>query len=178
MRTRLHRKIQGSNQFKPKRLILSLRPKTWLAIIVVILTTAILVTPGYLTAQYQKKLTAIAQSATLIKVVYAEEALPENQTPTQKEIIGYIREVFGDDAAKAFKLLSCENSSLNPSAVNTAGNTPKGSRDVGVFQINEYWQKVQYKFLLNWKVNIEIAHQIYTDNGSFDRWTCGRKLGI
>lgn len=89
-----------------------------------------------------------------------------------------IREVFGKDADKAFLLLSCENSTHNPDAVNTAGNYPEGSRDIGVFQINEYWQGVNGRFLFNPSINIRIAHDIFKANGDFHLWTCGRKLGI
>jgi len=99
----------------------------------------------------------------------------------KEEIAAYIQEVFGKEAPKAFRLLiECgKNASLNPDAVNTAGNFPVGSRDIGVFQINEHWQKVQGKFLFNWKINVEIAHQLYVENGnSFKLWTGGRKCGI
>lgn len=131
---------------------------------------------GYLEAQASAPIISPVPADFNIEIV--EEELEEGKSE-REEIRAYIKEVFGRDADKAFMVLSCENSSLDPHAVNTAGNKPEGSRDTGVFQINEYWQKVQYRFLLNWKINIQIAHQIYTDNGnSFERWTCGRKLGI
>lgn len=96
-----------------------------------------------------------------------------------EEIDAEIKRVFGEDYDKAKKVLSCENSSLNPDAVNTAGNYPPGSRDIGVFQINEYWQATQGKFLFNWKINIQIAHQLFMENGKqFNLWTCGRRLGL
>jgi hypothetical protein len=101
------------------------------------------------------------------------------ETTENEDIRNYIKEVFGEDQDKAFTLLSCENADLDPNIVNTAGNEPAGSRDVGVFQINEYWQEVQYKYLLNWKINIQIAYQIFIEDGkSFKQWTCGRSLGI
>jgi hypothetical protein len=122
---------------------------------------------------------------------YAEQpiisAWSENVTPTPtpdiqdetEAIREEIRNTFGEHADKAFKVLSCENASLNPKAVNTAGNVPAGSRDMGIFQINEYWQGVHAKFLLNWETNIRLAYQIFEENGhSFERWTCGRKFGI
>lgn len=119
------------------------------------------------------------------QVAYAPEADASEyhviaQPVTEKDrITNYIHEVFGEDAPLAFKVLSCENSAMNPQAVNTAGNVPAGSRDIGVFQINEYWQKTQGKFLFNWKINVEIAHQLFEENGkSFRLWTCGRKLNI
>lgn len=106
-----------------------------------------------------------------------EPAHPTN--PQYEEIKKEIYEVFGKDADKAMKVLSCENASLNPEAVNTAGNSPAGSRDMGIFQINEYWQGVNGKFLLDPSINIRIARKIFIDNGgSFERWTCGRKFGI
>ena len=95
----------------------------------------------------------------------------------------YIKQVFGQDTAKAMTLLSCENPSHDPNAVNTLGNYPPGSRDIGVFQINEFWQGVNGKFLFNWKVNIEVAKQLFDENGGHfwgpqTTWTCGRKLGV
>lgn len=118
--------------------------------------------------------------APTIKSAYAQ-VLP-TATPTvdpKQSIRDEIKDVFGKDADKAFRLLKCENSSLNPNAVNTAGNFPAGSRDIGVFQINEHWQAVQGKFLFNPDLNIRIAHQLYMENGrKFSLWTCGRKVGI
>lgn len=154
--------------------------KRWL----VVYTLAVLAVICF--AQYFKnegKMDAYAQMPIIAPIPaggeFNLEVVEEEETPEQEQIRAYIKEVFGENAGDAFKLLSCENSSLNPKAVNTAGNEPVGSRDTGVFQINEYWQKVQYKFLLNWKINVQIAHQIYTENGnSFERWTCGRKLGV
>lgn len=99
--------------------------------------------------------------------------------PSRQVIADEVKRVFGADAPKAFLLLSHENSSLNPSAVNTAGNTPKGSRDIGVFQINEFWQQVQGRYLFNYKINILIAKQIYDEsNHTFKMWTAGRALNI
>lgn len=101
-------------------------------------------------------------------------------TPEKQEIIAYVRQVFGKHADKGFKVLSCENASLNPKAVNGAGNTPEGSLDLGLWQINDYWQGVSNKrFLFDYKINTHIAWNIYEANGyTFERWTCGRKLGV
>lgn len=105
-----------------------------------------------------------------------EEEIGSTSSEGVEEII---REVFGKHSDKAFKLLECENKSLNPNAVNTAGNTPAGSRDIGVFQINEYWQGVNAKFLFDPELNVRIAWKIYEDSGySFKMWTCGKKYGI
>jgi hypothetical protein len=98
-------------------------------------------------------------------------------TLTQHELIEReIASVFGPDAPKAFQLLACENASLNPTAVRV--NTD-GSRDMGLFQENESWQRTQGKFLLNWHINLLIAKQLYDENGhSFRLWSCGKRLGL
>ena len=89
-----------------------------------------------------------------------------------------IKDTFKEDSGKAFKLLGCENKRLNPNAINV-NKDERRSRDLGVFQINEYWQKTQGKFLLNPKINIAIAHQLFTENHkSFKLWTCGKRLSI
>lgn len=116
---------------------------------------------------------------------------PTEQKVKEFEVVGneYIRlmikEVFKEDYDKAMLLLTgngkCggENGNLNPKAVNTAGNTPKGSRDIGVFQINEYWQDVNAKFLFDPEINIRIAHKIYRDSGNtFKMWSGGKCQGI
>ena len=110
-------------------------------------------------------------SPTIQSVVVGEQEQPD--------VAEEIRRVFGKHSDKAFQLLSCENAHLNPDAVNTAGNYPAGSRDIGVFQVNEYWQGVHAKFLFNYKTNIQIAHQIFEESdNSFKMWSCGKRLGI
>ena len=108
----------------------------------------------------------------------------------QKEIEAYIKTVFGKDSDKAMRLLTdrkChENMSLDPEAVNRnwiKGETGKySSSDWGVFQINDKWQGFNHqsvKFLKNYKVNIEVAKQLFDESGgSFKLWTCGKVLGI
>jgi len=136
------------------------------------------------TTQWAKKTFDVVAYAPTASKAYADtytagSAKIITPTPSISPIHTEIEQVFGSDSPKAFKLLSCENSSLNPDAVNTAGNYPAGSRDIGVFQINEYWQKVNAKFLFNSDINIRMAYQLYKENGnSFRLWTCGRKFGI
>lgn len=124
--------------------------------------------------------------------IKAEEVLPE-PTPTIIEKViyeepdtpeEYIKYIFGEDADKAFLLLKgndeCggENFNLEWDAQNY-NDDPQKSVDIGIFQINEYWHKINRKWLFNWKINIEIAHQLYKENGdSFKLWTAGKCLGI
>lgn len=157
--------------------IFGLKKKAWLSILFLIILCAILEIPIILANEYQKKLDALSDSLSVRKVYAASFEEPQTQ---EEQIRAYIVEVFGaNDAKKAFQLLKCENGRLNPNAVNTTGNTPAGSRDIGVFQVNEFWQKTQGKFLFNWKINVEIAHQLYRENGNtFKLWSCGRNLSI
>jgi hypothetical protein len=104
----------------------------------------------------------------------------EQPQSEHSQIVNYITEVFGADAPKAFQLLNCENHALNPLAVND--NTTWGGigQDIGIFQINTVWQGVTNRaFLYDWRTNIDMAHNIYTRDGStFKLWTCGRELEI
>ncbi|MBU4154493.1 MAG: hypothetical protein KKD63_16605 [Proteobacteria bacterium] len=114
-------------------------------------------------------------------LVYAktQEYVAPHELTEREQIDNYIQEVFGSNSDYANRILDCENHARNPKAVNTTGNTPTGSRDIGIFQINEYWQKTQGKFLLNWKINVEVAHQLYVENGnSFKLWSCAKKVGV
>lgn len=169
----------GSNQYR-KTLNHNLKPKTWAWIALIILAIAIPEVGFFTTARDQKLYDKINKQVVVnINVLSAEASEIDPKTQEQVEIQDYVREVFGKDAPKAFALLSCENASLNPDAVNTAGNYPEGSRDIGVFQVNEFWQKVNPKFLFNWKINVQIAKQLFDENhGQFNLWTCGRKLEI
>jgi len=110
------------------------------------------------------------------KVVYIEPS----------DVDSYIKYIFGPDYSKAMLLLkgkggdSCaENRNLDPNAVND--NTWWGGvgQDIGVFQISSVYQKVQPKFLYDYKVNIRIAYQLFKESGnSFKLWTCGKVYGI
>lgn len=153
---------QGTNQYQPKRHYRFWKDVSWLVLIMIAVSVV-----GYNAKQNQ----VIVNAAELIYIT--PTPFIENPTKDQQTISDYIKEVFGKDADRAFKLLECENRSLNPNAVNTAGNTPAGSRDIGVFQINEYWQGVNGKFLFNPKINVQIAYQIFKDSGySFKMWAC------
>lgn len=97
-------------------------------------------------------------------------------------IVKEINDVFGDHSYKAFALLKCENGNLDPRI--TSNNYDKFgnllSTDYGIFQINNYWQKIwNEEFLFDYKINIRVAWNIYSRDGhTFKLWTCGRTLGI
>ena len=124
----------------------------------------------------------IVHAQTTIHVAAVATTPTPTATPTPTEhdqIVGYIKQVFGTDADKAFELLTSpvchENRSLDPDAVNLNSD---GSRDYSIFQVNDRWQGVRGKFLLNWKVNVLIAKQLFDESHSFKMWVCGQRLGI
>ncbi len=165
---------RGTNQFVKKHRGFQFKGYKEVAVICLILMPVIYFGHQVAASKEGKYLSPIPDDA------YAN-TIQTSPTPpiVNKPVYEQIESVFGSDTPKAMKLLSCENHALNPDAVNTAGNYPKGSRDIGVFQINEYWQKVNAKFLFDPQINIEIAHKIYTDSGNnFKLWTCGRKFNI
>lgn len=101
------------------------------------------------------------------------------QTPVKTErgeIEAYIREVFGDEAENAFKVLSCENKGLNPKAINHNRN---GSVDQGIFQINNIHRngKAKGKDMFDYRQNIDVAHAIFSEQG-WRPWTCSTKVGV
>ena len=157
-----------------------LKIKTWLSVIIVILAVATPVVIGYYHRQTEKVFEKLSNTAVL--QAHANTTIGEYRSKWhlqgQQEIISYIIEVFGQDAPKALKLLECENPKLDPNAVNDNEKSGLGKgQDIGIFQISNFWQRTQNKFLHNWKVNIEIAHQLYLENGkSFKLWTCGKQL--
>lgn len=102
-------------------------------------------------------------------------------TPSQKDIIaGKIKKVFGKYSDEAFRLLSCENASYDPKRINAVGNTPKQALDVGVFQIDDYWNGIHNTRLLqDADVNIQIAWYKFKSSGySFNQWSCAKKVGL
>lgn len=126
------------------------------------------------------------QPAVQSEIVSSSEGLAEDAKPlgestdttpaptiaplTQKqEILNYIVEVFGDDAADAIVVIrKCENSSFNPRATNQNRN---GSVDRGIFQLNSaYWGGEE---LYDWKKNVDVAYKVFTRAGKkWTPWTC------
>jgi hypothetical protein len=173
---------KGSNQFKKKTRGFQFKGYKEVAAILIFLLPVI-----YFGNQVERQkegnfvspLPADANTRIYVPVTGIPTPTIESPVEPHNAITEEINQVFGNDAPKAFQVLSCENHALNPNAVNTAGNYPVGSRDIGIFQINEYWQGVNAKFLFNPDINIRMAYQIYKDDGySFKMWTCGRRLGL
>lgn len=130
------------------------------------------------TARAQTIISPIANTSVLEVVITPTPPMAANGVGggIQKEI----RSVFGKHADKALLLLSCENRSLNPKAVND--NTTWGGvgQDIGIFQINTKWQGVSNRaFLEDPSINIRIAYNIFVRSGySFKLWACAEKVGL
>src|ERR1035437_8600897 len=93
-------------------------------------------------------------------------------TTEQQQIKAYIKEVFGDQADNAYKVLACENGRLNPKA---RGMNTNGTSDVGIFQINSV-HGVPESYLKDWRTNVDIAYQIYKGSG-WGAWSCVTMYG-
>lgn len=88
------------------------------------------------------------------------------------EIMDYIVEVFEEDALDAMNVLKCENGNLNPNAVNYNRN---GSRDLGVFQLNDNYWGGEENF--DYKTNIDKAYTIFVRAGKlWTPWTCSHRV--
>ena len=90
----------------------------------------------------------------------------------KQEIIDLIVEVFGEDAPDAFSILYCENRSLSPNAVNHNRN---GSRDLGVFQLNDRYHGGEENF--NPETNVRKAYKIFSKKG-WSPWACSERVGV
>lgn len=83
--------------------------------------------------------------------------------------------VFKDKAAKALCIASHENGSFNPLRVNNKGNTPSGSRDRGIFQINSYWHsEVTDVMAFDARENIKQAYRISKQGTDWSKWSTNK----
>lgn len=98
--------------------------------------------------------------------------------PTEKQqIMAYIVEKFGDDAADMMAIIRlCENSKFNQQATNHNRN---GTVDYGVAQINSiHIPRCGEAIKTDWKANLDCAHDIYVRAGKkFTPWTCAHVVG-
>lgn len=97
----------------------------------------------------------------------------------------YVQEKFGKDAWKAFAILHgtkyCggENGRYNPNAINTAGNTPEGSRDRGYWQFNDHWHpEISDECARDIKCSTDRAYEIFKRDKGFAQWSAGKCLGL
>lgn len=73
------------------------------------------------------------------------------------------------------KLAQCE-SRLDPEASNSKGNTPAGSTDRGVFQINNYWHKnISDECAYSVRCSTEYTIKLINE-GKQHLWTCNKKV--
>jgi len=106
--------------------------------------------------------------------VIKEVEVDRKFTTEKQQIMAYIVEVFGDDAANAITVINkCENHAFNPKATNHNRN---GSIDRGIFQLNSaYWGGEE---LFDWKTNVDVAYKVFTRAGKkWTPWTCAHTVG-
>src|SRR3990167_10234527 len=81
------------------------------------------------------------------------------------QVLKYIVDKFGDASPDAIVLLrKCENSTFSDKAINVNKN---GTKDFSVFQINTiHAKKYGTAFMSNWRVNVDVAYEIYKSRGN------------
>jgi hypothetical protein len=105
--------------------------------------------------------------------VQASEIVPVTPTiapvvPERQQIEEYIKSKDWN-SDEALKVAICE-SGLNPLSHGDRNLNPSS---YGIFQIRAYHNRPSPDELLNWKVNIDTAYDIYKSWGnSWDAWTC------
>jgi len=101
-----------------------------------------------------------------ISVPLAVEAV--DPSGGEAELEELIKEYFGEHSEDAFKVLDCENKTLNPRAVNYNRN---GSKDLGLFQLNDRYWGGEENF--DPETNIKKARMIFDRaGGKWTPWTC------
>ena len=109
-----------------------------------------------------------------IEVIVIEN-VPEPTKEPLPPLVEYIHKKFGDSAERGLKMLrECENSNLNPEAINWNRN---GTWDFGIWQINEIHGYTR-KELKDPYFNTDVAYEIYKGRGdTFEAWTCAELAG-
>jgi len=98
----------------------------------------------------------------------------EDPRTEKEQILSYIVEKFGDDAADMITIVNkCENQAFNQEATN---HNSDGSLDKGILQINsihlpgDEFPICEYAYD-NWIANIDCGYEIYKKYG-FNAWAC------
>jgi len=97
---------------------------------------------------------------------------PKQKTETQ-QIFEEIEKVFGENAQTAKRVACCENQGKpNCSYLDPKKKGP--TDDWGIFQIHRPSHQVPVKFLVNWRINIAIAKQLFDEQG-WNPWRASKK---
>lgn len=187
-RTRLKRRLRGSNQYKIQNRYLTLKEETWRDILIIasVVGLAIILLllgkqDGLAKGQVISPVTAIYVTPTPTAIPAVNPEAPEH--PSKEEIESYIRTIFGKDARVAIAVSHNECNPRHPHYPACVLHTD-AEYSVGIFQINLYnkshWihaQKVPGKTMeekIEWLKdpyhNTLIAFKIFKDSG-FHPWT-------
>ena len=155
--------LQGKMEKKMRRKRFWLRIKLF-ATALIILTAC----GWYARHDYEKRLDKRLYDGIIygLTAIEAHEPAPEIPLTENEQIFQEIENLFGDEAANAKRVACCENqgkpvcSYLNPKA---EGPTD----DWGIFQIHRPSHKVPVKYLTNWQINLNIAKQLFDEQGWF-----------
>lgn len=81
----------------------------------------------------------------------------------------------GIDPYEAYAIINCE-SRWDTQAINV--NSKHGSVDLGLWQINNIFQKVTPECSVDYRCATSKAIEIYKSRGNWSAWSCANKLGI
>lgn len=187
-RTRIQKRLQGSNQFRSKTRYLGLKANTWrdISILVSIFGLALVLLllgkqEGLTQGQVISPVTAIYITPTPTVAPVVDPSAKDH--PSKQEIEDYVRTIFGKDARVAIAVSHNECNPKHPHYPACVLHTD-AEYSVGIFQINLYnkshWihaQKVPGKTMeekIEWLKdpyhNTLIAFKIFKDSG-FHPWT-------
>lgn len=97
---------------------------------------------------------------------------------TEEEVKAGIVRVFGESAENALCIAKNE-SGFRPDAQNSWGNTPAGSVDRGVFQLNSHWQsQIPDSEAYDARANIAHAKRIFDAWGGWEAWSAQHKCNL
>jgi hypothetical protein len=131
-------------------------------------------------------ITTVIAGADIARTPHSDTTLPSpaptvipTSTPIPTDIVGYISYKFGDDAWKAFRVLDCENKTLDPERYNDNRTWGGVGVDRGYWQINNVYHPISDSCAKDVKCSTDYAFRMYSnDDNTFVRWACGKKLGL
>jgi hypothetical protein len=102
--------------------------------------------------------------------------LPDD--PWAELIVKYFPAEHVDDAVKVSQ---CENRSRTAETISLPNRDQWGSRDYGLFQLNDHWQGNRVggdvQQFLDPEINVRVASEIFRDSGySWALWTCRKVI--
>jgi hypothetical protein len=132
---------------------------------------------GYAFMMTSNTFTVEAKVSEPIEEIVVEDVLNIPASPTvsvEQQIRNIAKEHNFKWTDYLIRLAKCENRTLNPKVINDKGNTPAGSIDRGIFQINDYWHsEISDECAYSVRCSTEFAIRMIND-GRQHEWVCNK----